>query len=63
MEPKPSATVVLLRDAEPGLELLLLQRAPRGDLFLAPVFLRAGFNLPGGPWRTLNQSGGSNRYS
>ena len=28
-EPKPSATVVLLRDAEPGLELLLLQRAPR----------------------------------
>ncbi|MEN8159785.1 MAG: NUDIX domain-containing protein [Myxococcota bacterium] len=30
-EPKPSATVVLLRDAAPGLELLLLQRAPRGD--------------------------------
>jgi 8-oxo-dGTP pyrophosphatase MutT (NUDIX family) len=28
-EPKPSATVVLLRDAGPGLELLLLQRAPR----------------------------------
>jgi 8-oxo-dGTP pyrophosphatase MutT (NUDIX family) len=28
-EPKPSATVVLLRDAEPGFELLLLQRAPR----------------------------------
>jgi 8-oxo-dGTP pyrophosphatase MutT (NUDIX family) len=31
MEPKPSATVVLLRDAAPGLELLLLQRAPRRD--------------------------------
>ena len=29
--PKPSATVVLLRDAAPGLELLLLQRAPRGE--------------------------------
>ena len=28
-EPKPSATVVLLRDAEAGLELLLLQRASR----------------------------------
>lgn len=28
-EPKPSATVVLLRDAEAGLELLLLQRAAR----------------------------------
>jgi 8-oxo-dGTP pyrophosphatase MutT (NUDIX family) len=29
LEPKPSATVVLLRDGEAGLELLLLQRAPR----------------------------------
>lgn len=29
--PLPSATVVLLRDAAPGLELLLLQRAPRED--------------------------------
>lgn len=29
--PAPSATVVLLRDAAPGLELLLLQRAPRAD--------------------------------
>jgi 8-oxo-dGTP pyrophosphatase MutT (NUDIX family) len=28
-EPRPSATVVLLRDAAAGLELLLLQRAPR----------------------------------
>lgn len=28
-EPRPSATVVLLRDAEAGLELLLLQRAAR----------------------------------
>jgi len=28
-EPRPSATVVLLRDADPGIELLLLQRAPR----------------------------------
>jgi 8-oxo-dGTP pyrophosphatase MutT (NUDIX family) len=28
-EPKPSATVVLLRDGAAGLELLLLQRAPR----------------------------------
>jgi 8-oxo-dGTP pyrophosphatase MutT (NUDIX family) len=30
-EPKPSATVVLLRDGADGVELLLLQRAPRGD--------------------------------
>jgi 8-oxo-dGTP pyrophosphatase MutT (NUDIX family) len=30
-EPKPSATVVLLRDGAAGLELLLLQRAPKGD--------------------------------
>lgn len=30
-EPKPSATVVLLRDGASGLELLLLQRAPKGD--------------------------------
>ena len=30
-EPRPSATVVLLRDAESGIELLLLQRAPRND--------------------------------
>ena len=27
--PKPSGTVVVLRDAEPGLEVLLLQRASR----------------------------------
>jgi len=30
-EPRASATVVLVRDAEPALELLLLQRAPRAD--------------------------------
>ncbi len=30
-EPKPSATVVLLRDADAGLELLLLQRAARDE--------------------------------
>jgi 8-oxo-dGTP pyrophosphatase MutT (NUDIX family) len=30
-EPKPSATVVVIRDAHVGLELLLLQRSPRRD--------------------------------
>lgn len=30
-EPKPSATVVVIRDAQVGLELLLLQRSPRKD--------------------------------
>jgi 8-oxo-dGTP pyrophosphatase MutT (NUDIX family) len=30
-EPKPSATVVVVRDARVGLELLLLQRSPRRD--------------------------------
>jgi 8-oxo-dGTP pyrophosphatase MutT (NUDIX family) len=37
-EPRPSATVVLLRDAAAGLELLLLQRAPRADRPGAWVF-------------------------
>jgi 8-oxo-dGTP pyrophosphatase MutT (NUDIX family) len=37
-EPRPSATVVLLRDAAAGLELLLLQRAPRDDRPGAWVF-------------------------
>jgi len=45
-EPKPSATVVLLRDAAAGLELLLLQRAPR-DAKSGPWVFPGGKVEPG----------------
>jgi len=42
-EPKPSATVVLIRDADPGLQLLLLERRRRD-----PAKARGPWVFPGG---------------
>jgi 8-oxo-dGTP pyrophosphatase MutT (NUDIX family) len=41
-EPKPSATVVLLRDADRDLEILLLQRSPRRDGSAGPWVFPGG---------------------